>query len=133
MPLLVQEAPLRDVTLDEEVEIEAGEAPDLHVTSKVEGRAVDGTTVKKLPLIPGVHVRSRAIDTTNRVEITNARNQRAVVELRLTLNEGAQLVRADHMPFMHNGHQTFRLTIPAEGSAIVYYQTVDTRYSPEPQ
>ena len=133
VPLLVQEAPLRDITLDEEVEIEAGEAPDLRVTSKVEGRAVDGATVKKLPLIPGVHVRSREIDTTNRIEITNARNQPAVVELRLALNEGTQLVRADHTPFMHNGHQTFRLTVPAEGGAIVHYQTVDTRYSPEPE
>ena len=133
VPLLVHEAPLRDITLDEEVEIEAGEAPDLRVTSKVEGRTVNGATVKKLPLIPGVHIRSREIDVTNRVEVTNARNQPAVVELRLTLNEGAQLVRADHTPFMHNGHQTFRLTVPAEGSAIVEYQTVDTRYSPEPE
>ena len=129
VPLLVHEAPLRDITLNEEVEIEAGEAPDLRVTSKVEGRAVNGATVKKLPLIPGVHVRSREIDVTNRVEITNARNQPADVELRLTLDDDTQLVRADHTPFMHNGHQTFRLTVPAEGSATVRYQTVDARYS----
>lgn len=134
VPLLVHEAPLRDITLDEEVEIEAGEAPDLRVTAVVEGRRVDGATMKKLPLIPGaLQMRSREVDVTNRVEITNARNQPAVVEVRLTLNGGAQLVRADHTPFMHNGHQTFRLSVPAEGSTIVRYQTVDTRYFPEPQ
>jgi hypothetical protein len=108
VPLLVHEASLRDITLDEEVE--------------------------KLPLIPGVvHMRSREVDVTNRVEFTNARNQPAVVELRLIFAGGTQLVRADHTPFMHNGHQTFRLTIPAGGSASVHYQTVDTRYSPEPE
>jgi len=87
-----------------------------------------------LPLIPGAFsLRSSEIDSTYRVEITNARNQPSVVELRLTLNDGTRLARADHRPFMHNGHQTFRLTVPAEGSAIVRYQTVDTRYSPEPE
>jgi hypothetical protein len=133
VPLLVHEAPLRDISLDEEVEIEAGEAPDLRVTCVTERRKVDAATVKKLPLIPGAfHLRSRDIDATHRVEITNARNQPSVVELRLTLTDGTQLARADLTPFMHNGHQTFRLTVPAEGSATVRYQTVDTRYSPEP-
>ena len=134
VPLLVHEAPLRDITLDEEVEIEAGEAPDVRVTSVIEGRRVDSATMKKLPLIPGaVHMRSREVDVTNRVDITNARNQPALVELRLSLEGGTQLVRADHAPFVHNGQQTFRLTIPAQGSASVHYQTVDTRYSPEPE
>jgi hypothetical protein len=134
VPLLIHEAPLRDITLGEEVEIEAGEAADLRVTAVVEARRANGATLKKLPLIPGaLEMRSREVDITNRVEITNARNQAAVVELRLNLNGGAQLVRADQTPFMHNGHQTFRLTVPAEGSAIVHYQTVDTRYSPEPR
>jgi len=134
VPLLVHEAPLRDITLDEEVEIEAGEAPDLRVTSVTEGRKVDAATVKKLPLIPGAfYLRSRDIEATHRVEITNARNQTSVVELRLTALEGTQLARADHTPFMRNGRQTFRLTIPAEGSTTVHYQTVDTQYSPEPE
>ncbi len=134
VPLLVHEAALRDITLDEEVEIEAGEAPDLRVTSVVEERKVDAATVKKLPLIPGaVSLRSREIDSTHRVEITNARNQPSVVEIRLTLKDGSQLARADHTPFVHNGHQTFRLSVPAEGSAVVRYQIVDTRYSAEPE
>src|SRR6185437_2486579 len=134
VPLLVNEAPLRDITLDEEVEIEAGEAPDLRVTAVVEGRRVNGATLKKLPLVPGaLQMRSREVDIENRVEITNAGNRPAVVELRLTLNGGTQLVRADHIPFMHNGYQTFRLTVPAEGSATAHYQTVDTRYSPQPE
>ena len=98
-----------------------------------EGRKVDAATVTKLPLIPGAfHLRSRDIEATRRVELTNARNQPSVVELRLTPLDGTQLARADHIPFMRNGRQTFRLTVPAEGSATVHYQTVDTRYSPEP-
>ena len=134
VPLLVHEAALRDITLDEEVEIDAGEAPDLQLTSTVEQGAAELAAVKKLPFIPGAfHLRALPIATTNLVQISNARNQPAVVELRLTLEEGTQLVRADQTPFMHNGHQTFRLTVPAEGNATVLYQTVDTRYSPEPE
>ncbi|HEY6925411.1 MAG TPA: hypothetical protein VI653_18180 [Steroidobacteraceae bacterium] len=134
VPLLVHEAQLRDITLDEEVEIEAGEAPDLRATSVTEERKVDVATVKKLPLVPGAFsLRSVDIDATHRVEITNARDQSSAVELRLTLNDGTQLARADHTPFMHNGHQTFRLTVPARGSAVVRYQIVDSRYSVEPQ
>jgi len=131
--LLVNEAPLRDITLDEELEIDAGEAPDLRLSAEVEERK-NLATAKKLPLIPGAfQLRSREIDTTNRVTITNARNQPSAVELRITLDGGTEIVRADHTPFMHNGHQTFRLTVPAGGTATVLYQTVDTRYSPEPE
>jgi hypothetical protein len=131
VPLLVHEAPLRDITLDEEVEIDAGEAPDLQVTATVESRGVT-VSPRKLPLVPGAfHLRSRQVDATNRVEVSNARSQPVVVELRLTLGGTLQLARADHTPFMHNGHQTFRLTVPAEGSATVTYQTIDTAYAPE--
>jgi hypothetical protein len=129
---LVHEAPLRDITLDEEVEIEAGVAPDLRLTCEVEERKANPASVKKLPLIPGAfQLRSSDLEATNRIEITNASNHPSVVELRITLNGGTRIVRADHVPFMHNGRQTFRLTVPAEGSATVRYQTVDTRYSPE--
>ncbi len=134
VPLLVHEAPLRDIALDEEVEIEAGEAPDLQLTAVVESRKADLSTVKQLPLVPGAfQLRSIKIDESNRIEISNARNLPAAVELRLGLPGGMQIVRADHVPVMRNGYQTFRVTVPAEGSATVRYQTVDTSVTPVPR
>ena len=133
VPLLVYEAPIRDITLNEEVEIAAGDAPDLRVTSQVEKRSVNESP-GKLPLIPGAfQLRSRKIEATNRVEITNARDEPSAVELRLVARGTLQLVRADHKPHMHNGYQTIRLTVPAQGSAVVRYQTANTDYQVEPQ
>jgi len=134
VPLLVKEAPLRDIARNEEVEIDAGEAADLQVTAVVERRRADPSSAKQLPLIPGVFdLRSIKIDETNRVEVTNARSAPAVVELRIMLTGGMQIVRADNVPAMRNGYQTFRVTVPASGSATVRYQTVDTSVTRVPR
>ena len=134
VPLLVHEAPLRDIALNEEVEIDAGEAADLRLAATVEQRRRNASTLKQLPLIPGaLELRSVDIDASNRVEISNARNTPAAVELRLTLPDGVQLARADHVPVMRDGHQTFRLTVPAQGSATVRYQTVNTSVTAVPR
>ena len=134
VPLLVNEAPLRDIALDEEVEIERRRGPDLQTSTTERRRALAG----RLGEGGATHSRSRQfaraqMDAVHAVEITNARIHPPCVELRLTgLRDGTQLVRADKPPFMHNGFQTFRLTVPAEGSATFRYQTANTRYSPEP-
>lgn len=133
VPLLVNQAPLRDVAVDEEFEIDAGEAADVEVTSTIEHRAVDPATRKDLPLIPGVvHLRSNEIDEVTRIEISNARNVPTFVELRMLLPDpdARRLVRADHVPVARNGHPTFRLTIPAQGSSTIRYQTEHTSFTP---
>jgi hypothetical protein len=130
VPLLVSEAPLRDVAVDEEFEIDIGAAPDVEVTSTIEDWKVNLEKQKVVPLIPGVSLRSTEVSAVNRIEINNARNVPTLVELRLLLAEGARLVRADHPAGSRNGHPTFTLTVPAQGTATVRYQTGHTSYLP---
>ena len=132
VPLLVNEAPLRDVAVDEEFEIDAGKAADVEVTSAIERRAaVDPTRGRSLPLIPGViHLRSSEVSAVNRIEISNARSVPTFLELRVLLVDGTSLVRADHVPVTRNGHPTFRLIIPAAATATIRYQTGHTSFLP---
>ena len=130
VPLLVSEAPLRDVAVDEEFEIDIGAAPDVEVTSTIEDWKVNLEKQKVVPLIPGVSLRSTEVSAVNRIEINNARNVPTLVELRLLLADGARLVRADHPAGSRNGHPTFTLTVPAQGTATVRYQTGHTSYLP---
>lgn len=132
-PLFVGESPLRDIAVNEEVEVDLGDAPDVEVTSTVEHLTFDLTTLQRLPLIPGVSdIRSASVDAVNRIDLSNARNGPVSVELRLQLSDGARLVRADHLPTTHNGLPTFRLTIPAGDTATVRYQTEHTSFRPVP-
>jgi hypothetical protein len=133
MPLLVKESPLRDVAVDEEFEIEAGDAPDVEVSSVIEHIQVDLTTLKELTLIPGVaHLHSQVVDDVNRIDVSNARNNPVTVELRLQLPDGTQLIRADHKPTTRNGRPTFRMTIPAGDSVLIRFQTEHTAFRTEP-
>jgi hypothetical protein len=116
---------LRDVAVDEEFEIDTGEAADVEVTVTMEDRKVK--LEKELPLVPGVlNLRSTEVSEVNRIEITNARAAPAFVELRLLLEDGTSLVQADRRPEVRNGHPTFTLTVPAGGSAIIRCRTGHT-------
>ncbi len=91
--LLEQESGMRDLAVDEEVEINLGASPDVWVTMMREG-----------------------------VTISNARATPIDFELRLRLQEGARIVRADHPLASKNGRPMFRLTIPPRASTTVRYQ-----------
>lgn len=133
-PLLVSESPLGDIAVGEELEIDLGDAPDVEVTSAVEHVTWDPTTLRRLPLIPGVSdLRSASVDAVNRIDISNARDAPVSIELRLQLPDGARLVRADHVPTTYNGRPAFRLTLPAGDSATVRYQTEHTSFRPVPR
>ncbi len=132
-PLLVKESALRDVAVNEEFEVAAGDAPDVQVTSALEHTHADLTTLKDLPLIPGVvHLRSNTVDEVNRLEVSNARRTPVSVELRLQIPDGAQIVRADHTPTTRNGRPTFRLLVAAGDKATIRYQTERTVFRPAP-
>ena len=129
VPLLVSEAPLRDVAVDEEFELDTGAAVDVEVTATIEDRKVK--LGKELPLVPGVlSLRSTEVSAVNRIEINNARAVPTFVELRLLLADGTRLVQADRRPGVRNGHPTFTLTVPAGGTAIIRYRTGHTSYLP---
>jgi hypothetical protein len=131
VPLLVNEAPLRDVAVDEEFEIDIGEAPDVRINAQTADRAVDPKKLKRLRLKPRVVVRSTEVDEVHVIQVTNARSAPAFVELSVLGPDGATIVEADHVPGIRNGHPTFSLTVPAEGTALIQYRTQEIEDRPE--
>jgi hypothetical protein len=104
--LLLHESAMRDLAIDEEVEIDLGESTDVQVKTVKEKSSVDSahTTVFE------------------RVEVSNARAAEIQFELRLDLGEGARVTRADHALAFKNGRPIFRLSIPAGETATLRYQ-----------
>jgi hypothetical protein len=121
--LLEHESELRDIAVDEEVEIDLGESPDVQVSGEVEETHIDSAHAKMLPLVPGVSLRSVKVDNVQRVEVSNARTAGIDFELRLRIPEGARVVRADHPPGTKNGRPIFRFKVPANQSVTVRFQT----------
>jgi hypothetical protein len=122
--LLLNEADMRDLAVDEEVEIALGTSSDVQVRARSESVTIDPARVRKIPLVPGVvSIREAQVDDARVVEVSNARASKIDFELMLLLEDGARVVRADHALGMKNGHPIFRLTIPAHRTARVRYQT----------
>jgi hypothetical protein len=121
--LLEHESELRDIAVDEEVEIDLGESPDVQVSGEVEETHIDSAHAKMLPLVPGVSLRSVKVDNVQRVEVSNARTAGIDFELRLRIPEGARVVRADHPLGTKNGRPSFRFKVPANQSVTVRFQT----------
>jgi hypothetical protein len=105
--LLLHESGIQDRAVDEEVEIDLGDSPDVQVTAERETAAV----------------RSRTQEHAMRVDISNARPTDVNFELRLRMRAGGRVVHADHPVGAKNGRPLFHLAIPANGSATVRYQT----------
>jgi hypothetical protein len=122
--LLLFEAGLRDTAVGEEVEIDMGSSADVQVSLSKESSGIDSAHAEMLPLVPGVSaLRAVKIDDISRVEISNASASPVPFELRLQLQADAGIVRADHALGVKNGRPIFRLTIPANGSATLRFQT----------
>jgi hypothetical protein len=120
--LLEHESNLRDLAVDEEVEIDMGSSPDVRVAADKEKTTVDPKPAEDLPLVPGVRLRATTIETIDRVDVSNARATEIHFELRLWLPPGGQIVRADHPVGTKNGRPIFRLTIPANETVTLRYQ-----------
>jgi hypothetical protein len=121
--LLQHESGMRDIAIDEEVEIDLGESPDVQVSETHEATSIDAAHAKLLPLVPGMALRAVKVDEVRRVEISNARAAGIDFELRLRLPEGARIVRADHSLGAKNGRPIFRLKVPANETVAVRFQT----------
>jgi hypothetical protein len=121
--LLQYESALRDIAVDEEVELDLGESADVQVMGEVEETHVDSAHAKLLPLVPGVALRSVKVDDVLRVEVSNASPAGIDFELRLTLPEGARIVRADHPIGTKNGRPIFRFKVPPNQTVAVRFQT----------
>jgi hypothetical protein len=104
--LLQHESGIRDLAVDEEVEINMGDSPDVEVTAVKESRTL----------------RSTQAGDADRVDVHNARPTAIQFELRLRLPEGGRVVRPDHPMATKNGRPIFRLTVPANQTMTLRYQ-----------
>jgi hypothetical protein len=122
--LLEHESGLRDTAVDEELEIDMGSSAEVQYSLANENSGFDSARAEILPLLPGVtQLRSVKVDDVSRVEISNARPSAVAFELRLQLQDGARVVRADHPLGAKNGRPIFKISIPANGTVTVRYQT----------
>ena len=97
--LLAHESDVRDLALDEDVEIGMGSAPDVQVTATKD-------------------------PDSYRVDIANARRQ--AVDFELTLHfydDRVHVQNADHLVGTKNGRPIFRLSVPANSTVTLHYQT----------
>jgi hypothetical protein len=114
---------LRDIAVDEELQIDMGESPDVQVSERSEKTSIDSAHAKVLPLLPGVTLRGVKVDDVERVEVSNARAAGIDFELRLGLPEAQRIVRADHPVSAKNGRPIFRFKVPANQQVAVRFQT----------
>jgi hypothetical protein len=125
--LLQHESTLRDIAVNEEVEIRMGDSPDVQVSATKEKLAIDPARAGILPLVPGVSLRSVAIEAAHRVAVSNPYATDMQFELQLRLEQGARLVRADHALGAKNGRPVFRFKVRANQTVTVRYQVQSTR------
>src|SRR3984885_2505583 len=121
--LLEHESGLRDIAVEEDVEIDMGESSDVQVSLTPEETSIDSGRAKLLPLVPGVSLRSVKVEDVQRVEVSNARAAAIDFELRLSLPEGARIVRADHPLGTKNGRPLIPFKVPANQTVTVRFQS----------
>ena len=120
--LLAAETQLRDIAVDEETELRLAGGPDIQVRQIRETVEVSKRR-PTVPLLRGLNRRTRVFDEVSRIEVTNARAYPVEIELRLYLHDEQELTRADHTVGRKNGQPMFVLTVPANDSVTVRYQT----------
>lgn len=120
--LLAAETSLRDLAVNEETELDLSGGADVQIRQIVESRTATG---KSLPFIPGADRTRSVMDRITRIEITNARPFPIQTEVQIHLYDAQQLVKADHPVAQKNGRPLFRVTVPANGSVEIRYQTTE--------
>jgi hypothetical protein len=100
--LLAHESDVRDLAIDEDVEIGMGDAPDVQVTATHDADSY-------------------------RVDIANARPAAIQFELALNFSDDQVHVRkADRPVGTKNGRPIFRLSVPANSTVTLHYQTIES-------
>lgn len=111
--LLQHESDLRDLAVDEELEIDMGESSDVRLAVRTQKADSDPHPVHEV----------------TRVDVSNARPAAVPFELRLRLAEGSRVVRADHTVGRKNGRPIFRFDVPANGSVTLQFETQHMAYN----
>jgi hypothetical protein len=118
--VLLDEIPLHDTAVDEQIELHVGTSPDVQIKAVKEKTNV----YTRPPFLAGVvRFKQSLVDDVNRIEIHNATPADIQVELRLQLPEGAQVIAADATTSVRGGRPLFKLPVPANRTATVRYQT----------
>jgi len=112
--LLLHESGMRDLAINEAVEIELGLAPDVQVALMHDDLDASAAAAQLPP-------RAAPREQSERVEISNARTAPVRIELSLS-DDGSEVSRADHPWSRQNGRPTFRVTVPAGKSAVILYR-----------
>jgi hypothetical protein len=132
-PLLLKEVNIRDLAINEDVEIEMGETADVELGVILEGRNVDSEHARKIPLVPGVlALREVQVSPVIRLEASNARAADIQLEVLLPSLEGVRIVRSDHRLSSKNGRAMLLLSVPANSTATVRFQLGATKVQPTP-
>ena len=122
--MLSAETGVRDLAVNEEVELRLFESPDVQFRLIEESYDVQDRRRPPLPFLPGMNLKDGAtVSETFRIEISNARPVAIQAEVRLDLDEGDRLVKSDRPATQKNGRPIFRVTVPANSSLAIRYQT----------
>jgi hypothetical protein len=122
--LLLNEAVMRDLAVNEDVEIDMGHIADVQVRSMPTNIDIDPARNRSIPIVPGaLSLRASAVDVARRVEVSNARNLPIDFEVLLRLDGLTRVIRADHPLGSKNGHPVFRLKVAAHDTARLRFQT----------
>jgi hypothetical protein len=113
--LLLQESGIRDLALEEELELPAGTSNDVLVTRVTEPAVA--STAAVAPVAPAASTASHV------VSISNALAKAIPFELRVQVAANRPIVHADHRLEYQHGEPMFALTIPAHATVTVRYQT----------
>lgn len=120
--LLAGETTLRDIAVNEETEFEFVGGADVLIRQIHESAEV-ARGLPRLAPIRGLNMRGRTFNSVSRIEISNARNHPVDVEIQVETPDGFDLVRASHKVQRKNGRTLFKVTVPANGSVAIRYQT----------
>ncbi|HEY6457121.1 MAG TPA: hypothetical protein VIY90_17740 [Steroidobacteraceae bacterium] len=122
--LLLHQDYVRDLAVNEEVEIALGSSSDVQVRCVSEQTSVDRGRARTIPLLPGVvSLRRTSLNSVRRIEVSNARSAAIDFELVVRLADGARIIRADRPLGTRNGRPVFRLKVPAHHIVTVRFQS----------
>ncbi|HEY2685664.1 MAG TPA: hypothetical protein VGI93_19295 [Steroidobacteraceae bacterium] len=119
--LLADETELKDVAVDEDVELKLSNSDQVRVRLTAEREGIDSRHARELPLLPGVSMRSVEKTGVFRAVVSNALPHAVDFEFKLALPDGARIVRADHEVTRKDGQPLIKLAVPANGEATVLF------------
>jgi hypothetical protein len=129
--LLLNEGDIRDLAVNEDVDINMGASSDVQTRYLTEQVDVDPANARTIPLVPGVvGIRQSRVGEARRVEVTNARDAAIDFEIQLQMEVGVRVIRADHPLGTRLGLTVIRLKIPAHDMGTARFQMEYTTARP---